>query len=267
MKKYAVIGNPIGHSLSPVMHNAAFKEMGVDAVYEKIEVKDLAKEYEKLKDDYSGINVTIPYKLAIMELLDSKDMAAELIGAVNCVDFKDEATSIGYNTDITGAIDALKSKENALKGKCVLVLGAGGAARAVVFGCALEGMEISLWNRTKDKAEALSKDLKEKLGAGATVQKEQSLDGIDILVNTTSVGMTPKILESPLTCKIPKDIIVMDIVYNPLETKLLRDAKTAGAMCINGLEMLVLQGAESQRIWGYDPPVEVMRKAALNELS
>lgn len=263
MKKYAVIGNPIGHSLSPVMHNAAFKAMGVSAKYEALEVERLDRAYEHLRKTYSGINVTIPHKVEIMEYIDEKEMAADLIGAVNCVDFGE--TAKGYNTDMYGAVDALMSEVPKLKNKKVLVLGAGGAARAIVYGCVLEGCRVSLHNRTAEKAKELSKEVLDKIAKKVTVVDEVDLSKIDVIINATSVGMRPN-NESPLDVQIPSSAVVMDIVYNPLETKLLKQAKAAGARTIDGVEMFVLQGAESQRIWGYDPPVDVMRKAVLGKL-
>jgi len=262
MKKYAVIGNPIGQSLSPAMHNAAFKELGVDAHYEALEVEKLDRAYDFLKKNFAGINVTIPHKVGILEYVDEKEMAVDLIGAANCIEFGKTANA--YNTDMYGAIEALKTEVPKLKGKRVLVLGAGGAARAIVYGCALEGAEVSLYNRTVEKANELAKDVRTKLGKDIRVLRKPELKGLDILVNATSIGMTPNANESPLD-SIPK-IVVMDIVYNPLDTKFLKQAKAAGARTINGVEMFVQQGAESLRIWGYKPPIEVMREAVLKEL-
>jgi shikimate dehydrogenase len=264
MKKYAVIGNPIGHSLSPIMHNAAFKELGVDAHYEALEVEHLERSYNHLKKTYSGINITIPHKVAIMDLIDEMEMMADLVGALNCVDFRESAK--GFNTDIIGAIDALKTQVPKLENKKILVLGAGGAARAVVYGCALERAKVTLHNRTKEKAQNLADHVKEGMNANVNIVDEYDLNDFDILVNTTSVGMFPEVDACPIDCEIPKKLVVMDIVYNPLETELLKRAKAAGAKTIAGVEMFLGQGAESLRIWGYNPPVEVMRKAVLEEL-
>lgn len=264
MKKYAVIGNPIKHSLSPAMHNAAFKELGVDATYEALEVEHLDRAYGHLKATYAGINVTIPHKIEIMEFIDEKEMAADLIGAVNCVEFGE--TAKGFNTDMYGAIEALKTKVPELKGKNVLVLGAGGAARAIVYGCAMEGANVAIYNRTKEKADDIAADMKESMDKEVDVLDECELSGFDVLVNATSVGMHPDVDESPVDCPIPPKMVVMDMVYNPLKTKLLKQAKKAGARTIDGVEMFVRQGAESLRVWGYKPPVQVMRKAVLEKL-
>jgi len=268
VKRYAVIGNPIEHSLSPAMHNAAFKELGVDATYDALEVKELGKAYPILKKKYAGINVTIPHKVGILDYVDEKEMAVDLIGAANCVSFSDAARA--YNTDVTGAIDALKTQVPKLKKKRVLVLGAGGAARAIVYGCVLEGAEVTLHNRTTEKAAELAKDVKSKLSKDVAIAQEIVLDGFDVLVNSTSVGMSPDSNKTPVTSPIPSNakgrLVIMDIVYNPLETRLLKDAHSVGCKTINGMEMFVLQGAESLRVWGYDPPVEVMRETVLKEL-
>jgi len=263
MKRYAVIGNPIKHSLSPAMHNAAFRELGADASYEALEIESVEKAYGHLKENYAGINVTIPHKLAIMELLDEREMAADLIGAVNCVKFDKRA--MGFNTDLHGAMAALKDVVPHLKEKRILILGAGGAARAIIYGCLMEGADVSVYNRTVERAEALAKEVGEKM-KGIDIQKRLDAVGFDILINATSVGMYPRVDETPLTSGIPSNQVVMDIVYNPLETRLLRAAREAGARTIDGLEMFVRQGAESLRIWGYEPPMSVMREAVINGL-
>jgi shikimate dehydrogenase len=176
-------------------------------------------------------------------------------------------TAKGYNTDLYGAIEALKTEEPELKGKTVLVLGAGGAARAIVYGCLLENAEVSLHNRTIERAKELAEDVKENLDKKVDVLSNANrLDGFNIIINATSVGMHPKVDETPLTSPIPSNSIVMDIVYNPLETEFLKQAKKAGARTIGGVEMFVRQGAESLKIWGYEPPIKVMRKAVLSEL-
>lgn len=284
MKKYAVIGNPIEHSLSPAMHNAAFKKLGVSAGYEPLKVERLDQaSYDFLKKNYAGINVTTPHKVAIMEFIDEKEMAADLIGAVNCVSFGEgeggkgkDPKAIGYNTDMYGAVEALKTEIPKLKGKKVLVLGAGGAARAIIYGCLLEGCKVLVYNRTAEKADELAEELEKKISKKIKVLDEINFgdierDGIDAIINATSVGMAPRVDETPLTSGIPsnavgRNLVVMDIVYNPLETLFLRQAKKAGARTINGVEMFVRQGAESLRIWGYEPPVDVMRKAVLSGL-
>ncbi len=271
MKRYAVIGSPIGHSLSPIMYNAAFKAMDANASYEAVEIKTLEKKaYDSLRKTYAGINVTMPHKTAIMGFIDEKEVAADLIGAVNCIDFGN-GTAKGYNTDMYGAVEALKARAPILKSKKVLVLGAGGAARAIIYGCLLEGCEVSVHNRTNKKALELAMEVDEKISKKISIMDEINLRGIDILINATSVGMSPRSDNTPLTSPITsnevgRNLVVMDIVYNPLETKFIREAKKAGAKTINGLEMFVNQGAESLRVWGYDPPVDVMRKAVLSKL-
>jgi len=264
MKKFAVIGDPVQHSMSPAMHNAVFAKLGLDCIFEKVRIQKgrMENEFASLRADYSGLSVTIPHKIAVMPLLDKLDKSAELVGAVNCVDF-DGGKSKGYNTDMAGAVDSLKAVVGSLKNKKILVLGAGGAARAIAFGCALEGAEIGIWNRTEKKAAVLMEELK-KAGARAWKQKEPA----DILINATSVGMSPLPEETPIdTDFLESSMTVMDIVYNPLETKLLKEAKKRGCATVDGLEMLVRQGAKALDIWlGIEAPLNVMRKAAEREL-
>jgi shikimate dehydrogenase len=265
MKKFAVIGDPIEHSLSPVMHNAAFKELSLDCSYEAVEVESgtLATELPKLAKEYAGINVTIPHKEDIIPLLDKVEVGAGRIGAVNCVDFKDG--SIGYNTDITGSMQALKDVVGSLEGKKIMILGAGGAARAIAFGCIREGAKIGICNRTADKAEELASQLP--AGRASAVGMAFIRDA-SIIINATSVGMSPESGESPIEAsRIREGVVVMDIVYNPLKTMLLHYAEKAGAICIDGVDMLVNQGADSLKIWlDVDAPRDVMKEAVIKAL-
>jgi len=270
MKRFAVIGDPVEHSMSPAMHNAVFKKLKLDCSFGKVRVpkgKLDEKALEKLKEEYIGLSVTIPHKLAVVPLLDKLDRSAEMIGAVNCVDFKGGKAK-GYNTDMAGAIEPLKAKLGKLKGKKILILGAGGAARAIAFGCALEGCEIAIWNRTESKAVELMEEIMKIPGAEGWDSDESATKPLDAIINATSVGMHPKTEAIPIHEDfLGPDITVMDIVYNPLETKLLRIARKHGCPTIDGLEMLVGQGAEALKIWlGVDAPRDVMRKAALKEL-
>lgn len=264
-KRYCVIGYPIGHSLSPPMHNMAFSVLGIDASYDALEVNDLDTKYGGLREIYSGINVTVPHKIKILDLVDEVDESADLIGAANCLDISDKTTA--HNTDMVGSISALKTKAASLKNKEVLVLGAGGAARAVSFGCALEGAHVSIYNRTKMRAQTLCEEIKNKTCKETKAIYNLESAEYDILINATSIGMWPKTDESPFEYKISKDSIVMDVVYNPLETRLLRDAREVGAETVDGVEMFIYQGAESLRIWGYDPPIDAMRKEVHRILS
>lgn len=270
----AVIGDPIEHSLSPVMHNAAFKTLHLNYVYLAFQVKrgELEEAINWIRAiGIHGISVTLPHKVEIIRHLDSVDQFAKVIGAVNTIHNK-AGKLIGYNTDGIGALNALKEKVPQLKRKTIVILGAGGAARAIAFTLANEGVNLTILNRTGNKAKRLAKEL-EKFGTVSGFKLEtkslrEALTDADILINTTQVGMSPKENETLVTRNFMKpDLTVFDIVYNPLKTKLLKEAEAAGATTIDGVNMLVYQGAEAFKIWtGRNPPVEVMREAVINEL-
>lgn len=271
-----VIGDPIEHSLSPIMHNAAFQALEMDYVYLAFKVKpvcvpDAVEGMRAL--NIRGLNVTMPHKKAVMASLDRIDLSAQIIGSVNTI-LNKENLLFGFNTDGVGAVKALKENGVALKGSKILLLGAGGAARAIAYAMAKEADELTVLNRTVKDAQTLSK-LVEKAASKRIVSGSLSLEDIDanlqdsdILINATSVGMKPRPDQTPVPVELlRKNLAVMDIVYNPLETKLARDAKALGAKVISGVEMLIYQGAASFEIWtGKSAPVEVMRKAALTHL-
>jgi shikimate dehydrogenase len=272
----AIIGDPVEHSLSPVMHNAAFKELKLNLIYlaftvTKSELKEAILRARNL--GFHGLNVTMPHKNAVMKYLDETVSTAKSIGAVNTI-LNDEGRFVGYNTDGIGAMRALKENGVSPEGKKLLLLGAGGAAKAIAFQAAQEVEELAVLNRTSEKAERLAEVLRKKFGKkvkgesfSSEILKEEMKDA-DILVNATSVGMHPDVNRSlvPPTL-LRSDLCVMDIVYSPLETKLVLDAKAVGAKVVSGLEMLIYQGAVSFEIWTNQPaPVEVMKEAALNKL-
>lgn len=276
-KLYCIIGNPVEHSLSPVMHNAAFKELNLDFVYvaftvRKDELKNAIAGARSLQ--VHGLNVTMPHKTSIMKHLDEIDPTAQFIGAINTV-LNVDGKLVGYITDGVGAIKALKENGVSLEGKKLLLLGAGGAAKAIAFHAAQEVEELKILNRTAQKAEELAEALHKKFDkkvsgnslSSETIKKE--LEDTDILVNATSVGMHPDVNQSLVDSTwLKPDLCVMDIIYNPLETKLAKDAKSAGAKVISGIEMLVYQGAASFEIWTNHPaPVKVMKEAILNKLT
>lgn len=275
--KLGVIGHPIKHSLSAVMHNAVFRELGLDYSYKAFDVekKDLRDFIDDCRERFLGLNVTIPHKVGVMGFLDEVDEGAQLIGAVNTVKFSDEGAK-GFNTDGVGCVRALQEAGVSVRGKKILVLGAGGASRAISFQLVSGGASISISNREQERymAEELCRDIKEKLDVDAGVidfsieEIKNRLRQTDILINTTPVGMHPKTGESVIPAEIiPPDVAVMDIVYNPVETKLLREAKENGCRTVNGVGMLIHQGAESLKIWmGIDAPIKVMEKAVLDEL-
>ncbi len=271
-KLLCVIGDPIEHSLSPVMHNAVFEHLNLNYVYLAFKIKK-----ENLKDAVNafrfitlGFNVTIPHKVSIIRYLDEISREAELIGAVNTVNVEN-GRLIGYNTDGIGAIKALEERTE-VEGKKVVVAGAGGASRAIVFQLALKDCDIIIANRTFEKAVSLANEVEEKVNkkvkAVELPKLKEVIKNADIFINTTSVGMYPNTNETLLKAEdIPKNIVVMDIVYNPLKTRLLTEAEKAGAKTVDGLGMFIYQGAEALKIWlGIDPPVDIMRKAVLKFL-
>ena len=261
---YCVLGNPVAHSMGPVMHNAAFGVTGFNGVYVAFRVTDVADAVKGLRAlDVGGASVTIPHKVEIMRHLDRVDEDARRIGAVNTVVNRNGRLT-GYNSDWRGAVRALLEK-SPIAGKTVVVIGAGGAARAVAYGIVHEGGRLLVVNRTAEKAEKLADDFG---GKGLPLSAVESRDW-DILVNTTPVGMTPvdDLSPVPVECLKPGRV-VMDIVYNPLMTRLLRDAAGRGCETVDGLAMFVFQGAYQFEAWtGRKAPVETMRQAVLTALN
>jgi len=271
-KVYGVIGNPIEHSLSPVMHNAAFEALGLDAIYLAFRVAehDLGDAIRGAKSlGIAGLNVTIPLKEKALAFVEADDIASR-IGAINTIDFTSE-TPTGYNTDGIGALTVLKERVGEIKGKEVLILGAGGAARAIAFYLDTEGARLTIANRTEDRAAMLASSLHNADFISLSEEElKRHIKDADILINTTSVGMYPRADATLVNAGMMHSrLVVFDIVYNPAETKLLREAKKAGVQTIiEGVKMLVYQGAASFRIWtGMEPPVEVMEAAVRKALS
>lgn len=254
-----IVLHPAGHTRSPAMHNAAFEALGIDAAYLAFDVAP-----RDLSDAIAGaralgirqLAVSIPHKVDVMPLLDEVEDTARRIGAVNTVTRRD-GRLIGSNTDWLGAVQALE-RETQLVGKRAVVLGAGGAARAVVYGLLERRAEVVVLNRSVDRAEALVRDL----GAGSAGALSDLGDTPhDVLINTTSVG-----LRSDLSPALPQAIhsgaVVMDAVYDPPVTALLRDAAARGAPTVSGKWMLVYQAAQQIELWtGRAAPIDVMEKA------
>jgi len=263
-KVYGIIGSPVDHSLSPCMHNAAFKELGINAVYGAFDVPK-----EKLESAVAGIkslgikgvSVTIPHKEAVMNYLDEISASAQSIGAVNTL-INENGRLLGENTDWIGVREAFLKSGTEVQAKKVVVIGAGGAARAVVYALkSLGAGEILIYNRTFERA----KELAESIGGKAIPWEElKSAEG-DIIVQTTSVGL--KEWKSPVDEDVIKRFkVAMDIVYLPLKTKFLTLASRCGLKTIDGLQMLLYQGVEQFKLWtGVEPPVEVMEKAVYQE--
>lgn len=275
MKKtdlFMLIGDPVEGSLSPIMFNAAFRSLRMPAVYAAARVPSTVLSEFVSAARHSGIkgfNVTIPHKIAIMDLLDALDESAKEVEAVNTV-VNRRGKLIGYNTDGAGALMALEQEVGPVGGRRAVVLGAGGAARAIAFSLAKAGCEVTIANRTVSKAEALAGIIERKLGRSVRViplsreELKRELAGADILINATSVGMMPEVNETLVTSDLMhENLIVNDIVYKPLKTRLLKEAEKAGARTVNGLGMLVYQAALAFKIWtGKEAPVEDMRRAA-----
>ncbi|WP_181684817.1 shikimate dehydrogenase [Halorhabdus salina] len=265
MDVYGLIGNPVEHSLSPPMHEAAYEELDIDARYVTFEpaegeASDAVEAAETL--GVAGLNVTIPFKQAVLDAVDPDDLAAR-IGAVNTIDFTGDRPT-GHNTDAIGAVRALREHDVTLDGSAVVV-GAGGAGRAISFGLADEGLNVSIANRTVRKAKALAGDVPGADGHGLDALGDL-LTGADVLVNATSVGMDED--RSPVPSDaLHDDLAVLDAVYSPIETRLLRDGAAAGATTVDGAWMLLYQGVEAFERWtGRDAPVETMNEALRGEL-
>lgn len=270
-KIYGIFGYPIKHTLSPLMHNAAFESLNLNAAYLPFEVRpeELKRAVESIRAlGICGLNITIPHKERIIPFLDELSPEAESIGAVNTIVVGNRRLT-GYNTDGIGFMVALrKDLEISPKGKDIFILGAGGAARAISFVLAKEGVNsIILFDLIKSRTQGLAKDLRKNfpqclVKAIYSPIDHLTLSNINILINATPVGMNkddplvfdPKLLHSKL--------IVCDLIYNPLETKLLSIAKRKCLKTMNGIGMLLYQGALSFQLWtGRRAPIEVMRKA------
>ena len=266
-----VIGNPVGHSLSPAIHNAAFRKLGLNFVYLAWQVETIGEAIKGLRalGNFRGASVTIPHKVAAIPFLDHVEPTAQQIGAINTI-VAEKGELTGYNTDATGALRALREGGVELKGRRIVVLGSGGAARAIAFALAAEsGAEkLTLLGIEDAERARLAQDVR----STTAVPVEDSyldesalrrvLPTAQVLIHCTPVGMSPK----PETSCVPAallhtDLAVMDIVYNPRETRLLKDAKHAGCKIIPGLEMFLNQAVAQCELWTNQPaPVEVMRQ-------
>ena len=272
-----VIGWPIAHSLSPVIQNAAIEAAGVDYNYTALPVapENLAAAVAGLKAlNYRGWNVTIPHKAAIMPLLDEVDEAAEIIGAVNTV-VNDNGRLTGYNTDYLGFMGALNSRKIELAGKTAVLLGAGGAARAVIWGLLQAGTdEVVLAVRNPAKAQPLAEEFsrygKITVCHWAEDLCTEQLKKCSLLVNTTPLGMTPKVEDCPPVdwSMVNPDAFVYDIIYTPAETRFLREAREHGHAVVNGEEMLAGQGAAALKLWtDIQPDLGCMQQALRQALA
>jgi len=274
---FGVFGDPIAHSLSPAMHNAAFSALGMDCIYHAFRVKPEKLEKAILGAEamgFGGLNLTVPLKEVALKLDCIKpDPLAEKIGAINTVVFGETGEIKGYNTDGLGAKQALQNSAVEIEGSKIVVAGAGGAARSIAFQLAADGAEIIIVNRTEGRAIELAKEISTAALSGNVTGRglsglKELLQDANILINTTTLGMHPNTETTIATAEdLHPDLTVFDIVYNPLETRLLREAKASGAKTVSGVLMLVYQGAEAFKLWtGIEPPVELMKKTVLEAL-
>lgn len=272
----AVIGNPVEHSLSPVLHNEAFRQNGLNICYAAFCVKDLAQAVAGVRAlNLLGLSVTIPHKVAILPYLDEVDETAARIGSVNTV-LNREGTLIGYNSDGLGALRALREAGVEPNNGRVVILGSGGAARAIAFtlGNEVPLKELVLLGIDMNECRSLGEDLRaalsfpvywEALSQETLARHSRESDGI---IHCTPVGMSPKTEESLLERKdLRSSQFVLDIVYNPLKTRLLREAEAAGCTVIQGVEMFIHQAVFQFELWtGESAPVDVMRNVVLEAL-
>lgn len=263
-----LFGHPVGHSRSPHMQNAAFAAKGIPYLYMAFDIQpdQIGASVAGIRAlGMRGVNVTIPYKVDVIPFLDRMTPEAELIGAVNTI-VNENGELIGHNTDGNGYVRSLLEETNiSLPDANVLVLGAGGAARAVSAALAMHGAKsVLVANRTREKGEQLVESLSSICQARALLTDEipDQIGLVQLVVNTTSVGMYPSTQEVPIDPGLLREgQVVSDLIYNPRETRLLREAKQRGAIPHGGLGMFIYQGAEAFSLWtGLEAPVEVMRK-------
>jgi shikimate dehydrogenase len=266
----ALIGNPVEHSLSPAIHNAGFQHLGLNYVYVAFKVDDVEGALRGIRalTGIRGVSVTIPHKVAVLPYLDAIEPTARHIGAVNTI-VSDQGSLTGYNTDASGALAALRAAGAPVDGGRVLVLGSGGAARAIAFALCMDAKvaALTILAVIDQERDALVRDLRDKTGAAVSGfplgldTLSRHIPEVHTLIHCTPVGMSPKIGE---TC-VPQGLLaphltVMDIVYNPLETRLLAEAKQAGCRTVRGIEMFLHQAVGQFELWTQQPaPVGVMR--------
>jgi shikimate dehydrogenase len=275
---YALIGNPVSHSMSPAIHNAAFMELGQESIYVAFQVEDVKSAMAGMRalDNFRGMSVTIPHKIEVMQYVDEIPDVDRYIGSINTV-VKEEGKLIGFNTDGPGALKAIVDAGVELAGKNVLMLGAGGAARAIAFTLAQKGNigKLVLLDINEEFLSQLTGDFRS--GTNAVIEDgelnpaavAEHMASADLIINCTPVGMHPNEDAS----LVDEDLfrpgqVVFDVVYNPLETKMLRQAKGKGLKVIQGVEMFINQAIlQLERFAGADAPEELMRKVVMEKLS
>jgi len=264
---YFLLGRKLSHSLSPLFQNLLLKQRGILADYSLLEFEpeQAADVFAHLRAQAAGFNITVPYKQLCMEYIDEITPLAAAVGAVNTV-VNDKGRLVGYNTDGQGFLRSLGNLPPILKGKNVLLLGAGGAARMIAMQLLECGARVKIHNRTFEKAEDLAAELQKLFPQGMIQAVEQPQQGMFMIVNATSAGMYPHMEEMPIDdgylCGVK---VVFDCIYNPLKTRFLAAAEQAGAQIIDGLDMLWYQGLAAQHLWGNDFP-ETLRTEAYTAL-
>lgn len=273
-----LIGDPVAHSASPLMYNTAFEELGLEYAFMcfRSNIEELPETVAALKRlNVRGFSCTMPVKMAMCDYVDELTPAAELMQAVNCVSIEEDGRLVGHNTDGRGYIDALKSKGVDIVGKKITLIGGGGAATAIAVQLALDGAkELRIFNRpgkSFDRASVLADKLNEQTDCEVvacdstdSASLRASIADSYLLCNGTSVGMAPNVDQSPITdsSMLHPDLIVSDVIYNPMETKLIKDAKASGCEAYGGYDMLLYQGVVAFKIWtGEDMPLEVVKEA------
>ena len=264
-----LLGHPVEHSISPTIHDAAFEALGLPGIYLPFDVgpHELSMVFERAKNlRLRGVNVTIPYKESVLDLLDEVDPVAEAVGAVNTVRFEDGHAS-GHNTDVIGFEQSLRIQGVTVAGRRALVLGSGGAARAITHALLRAGADVSLWNRTRGNAEALARHF----GGQPSVVgfEEVASSRYDLVVNATPLGMAGFPAQSPIPSAVWDHAkVALDLVYNPPDTQFLREARSHGAVGVSGLNMLVLQAARAFELFtGKPAPLDAMARAAKGALA
>jgi shikimate dehydrogenase len=273
----AVIGNPVAHSLSPALHNAAFQEMDLDFIYVAFRVEDLKNALAGMRalENFRGMSVTIPHKIEAMRYLDEINEADRRIGSINTI-IHQEGRLIGLGTDGPGALKAISDAGVCLDGKNVLMLGSGGAARAIAFTLALKSglAKLAILDINENMLNGLAADLKS--GTSATIESKtlsdkslgEEMEQADLIINCTPIGMHPREDVSLVPAGLFRPgQVVFDVVYTPLETKLLADANARGLQVISGVEMFINQAVlQFREFTGVDAPVEVMRRVVMERL-
>ena len=279
MEKFGLIGYPLGHSMSAVIHNAGFKSIGVNGSYDILETapENLVDRIKYLKrENYGGFNVTIPHKVPVALFLDEVDKYADVTGAINTVKINPDKSLKGYNTDVIGFKNAI-SDERDLNGKTGAILGTGGASRAAVMGLSEKGVtEIGIYTRSIPNSMDYMAYVRRKFPNITfnvyQIDRMRDLSKYDILVNTTPIGMLGKAadmtpIEENVLKTLPANAIVYDIIYNPKKTILLKIAEKSGYKTINGIDMLVHQAVAAQNMWlGKKPDFMTMKLALLENL-